>query len=276
MDGFLDKLVQRLSCDTVEHVHKVQLARLQYRGNRATVDLHVNENWRRRHVPVRCVVMNELVEPFQFASLRVECDDRIAVQIAAVDRAVGVACRAEHQTRGLVGREIRPDVATASILPRVAGPILVVRLARPRNGVKRPHELSGRRIPRADVTARLRRRQFAGPRAGDQKILVDRYRIRNGERVPPVFRNGWRRDAHVHIDFAALSESIGEFTGLDVEPHQIALVRREEETRAERIATFPVRETAAVNSPRRLVLPDDLAIFRLESRHGRLEVRVAF
>src|SRR5206468_2103230 len=135
----------------------------------------------------------------------------------------------------------------ASILPRVAGPILVVWLARPRNGVKRPHELSGRRIPRADVTARLRRRQFAGPCAGDQKILVDRHRIGNGEGVPPVFRNGWRSDADVHIDFAALAESIGDFTGLDVETHQVALVRRKEQTGADGIGALPMRETTTMN-----------------------------
>jgi hypothetical protein len=81
-------------------------------------------------------VVHKLVEPLQFAGLRVQCDQRIAVQIAALDGAVGIAGRAEDETGRFVGGEIRPDVAAAAILPRIAGPILMMRLAWPRESFR--------------------------------------------------------------------------------------------------------------------------------------------
>ena len=66
--------------------------------------LHVDQDRRRRHVPVRRIVVHELMEPLQFAGLRVKRDERIAVQIAARDGTVRIAGRAEHET----GRFHRP------------------------------------------------------------------------------------------------------------------------------------------------------------------------
>ena len=183
------ELVERFSRDAVEHIHEVKFPGLKHGRNRTTVDLHVHQDRRRRHVPVRRVVVHELMEPLQFAGLRVQCDQRIAVQIAALDGTVGIAGGAKDETGRLIRGEIRPDVAAAAVLECVAGPVFMVRLARPRNGMEGPDEFSRRRIPGSDVAARLRWWQFARPGARDEQILVNRHRIRNGERVAPVLRH---------------------------------------------------------------------------------------
>src|SRR5207249_681550 len=105
VDRLLDDLVQRFSCDAIEHVDEVELAGLQNGGNGTTVDLHVDQDRRRWHVPVGRVVMHQLVKPLQPAGLRIERDQRIAVQIAALDRTI----RSEERR---VGKESRARWAT--------------------------------------------------------------------------------------------------------------------------------------------------------------------
>ena len=58
------ELVERFSRDAVEHIHEVKFPGLKHGRNRSTVDLHVHQDRRRGHVPVRRIVVHELMEPF--------------------------------------------------------------------------------------------------------------------------------------------------------------------------------------------------------------------
>ena len=147
VDRLLGDLVQRFTCDAFEHVDEVELAGLQNGGNGTTVDLHVDQDRRRWHVPVGRVVMHQLVKPLQPAGLRIERDQRIAVQIAALDRTIRISGCAKYESRCFVRREVRPHVAAAAIFPTVTRPVFVMRLAGPRNRVERPDKLPGRCVP---------------------------------------------------------------------------------------------------------------------------------
>ena len=133
VDGPFFDPVDRLAGDAVEDVHEVHLARLKHGRNRRGRSAATSTRSGGVGMSVvPHVVMHELVVPLQLAGVAVEREDRVAVEVHAGHGAIRVARR--RQTRcpvDLVGGQVRPDVAAASILPGVAGPVLVVRLTGP-------------------------------------------------------------------------------------------------------------------------------------------------
>ena len=111
----------------IEHEQEAVLRDLRERFDRPAVDRDVDQDRRGRQVVVEQIVMHGLEVPDALAGLRIQRDDRAAVQVVAeAMAAVHVVrdARRRHvdETELLVGAERRPDVAGAAVAPRFVLP----------------------------------------------------------------------------------------------------------------------------------------------------------
>ena len=243
----------RLAGDAIEDEHQRHLRHHRDRGHRLAVALDVDQRRRRRHVVVPDVVMHQLLVPFQLAGRRVERDDGVAVQVRALAIAAVVVGRRRTDRRvddaalGVDGEE-RPDVGAGSVLPAVAFPRLDARLAGARDGVERPQQLAGLRVPAADVAVETgARRLLAVVAAGDDDVLVDRRRRGEAEAAVDV-----AADARLEIDRArvAVAEPGGRLAALGVDREQTIAGAAEQARRRVAIAR-PVGDAAPADRGRR-------------------------
>ena len=197
----------RLAGDAIEDEEQRHLRHHRDSGNRAAVPFDVDQRGRGGQIEIPEIMMDELLEPFQLARVRIERDDRIAVQIRALAIATVVIrrrCadrRVDDAPLRVDGKE-RPDVRAGAILPALALPRLHARFARARHGVERPEQLAAPRIPPADVAVQPgARRLLAVVAARDHDALVDNRRRNETEAAVDVAAN-----ARLEIDVAAVTE----------------------------------------------------------------------
>ena len=193
----------RLAGDAIEDEEQRHLRHHRDSGNRAAVPFDVDQRGRGGQIEIPEIMM----QPFQLARVRIERDDRIAVEILAV--AVGAVVirrrrtdRRVHDAALDVDGEERPHVRAGAILPALALPRLHAWFARARHGVERPEQLAAPRIPPADVAVQPgARRLLAVVAARDHDALVDNRRRNETEAAVDVAAN-----ARLEIDVAAVTE----------------------------------------------------------------------
>ena len=126
--------VDRLAGDAIHQEHQAPLAHDADGGNRPAVLPHVEQDRRVRDVGVPDVVVHDLEVPQVLAGVRVGRDDAgaeeiVAGPIAAVAIADGRAERHVDDAARGVDRHQAPDVDARAVLPAVARPRVVERLA---------------------------------------------------------------------------------------------------------------------------------------------------
>src|SRR5262249_2535080 len=133
---------KKLSCCTIQHIKKAVSVRPEHDFPRRSLPRHVSEYRNLHRVVVRFVVRRNWEMPFQLAGIRIECDNRIAVQIVAA-AVVTVVIRtwvADAPIREVCLRVIGasdPNRCSA-MLPGVFVPSFVSRLAWSRNRIEAP------------------------------------------------------------------------------------------------------------------------------------------
>src|SRR5207244_12396568 len=80
---------KRFSRDAVKDIDVAHFAGLQYGRNDATILVHVDEHGRRRQVEIPDVVMDQLMEPFQFSGIRIKRKKSVGIQVLA---SYGMVC----------------------------------------------------------------------------------------------------------------------------------------------------------------------------------------
>src|SRR4029077_5768592 len=170
-----------------------------------------------RGIAVPDVVPHGLEEPGPLPGGRVERDQGVRVQVVtgtvgAVEvRGGGSRGRVEDPARFVQGHS-RPVVGAAAVLPGVAGPRLVARLARMRDGVEGPAPLARADVEGADV-ARRGGQSLAYSSAHDEQVLVDD--AGRGE-ADGLFR-GWPSQVLRQVDAATAAEALDGTPGARVE-----------------------------------------------------------
>ena len=115
--------------------------------------------------------------PHALTRLGLEGDQAIGIQIIANPvGAVEIECRRargdEHQSPLFIHTHPRPAVGGAAVFPGVLRPGLIARLARVRQGVKRPPNFAAAGVVSTDVTRR-RWQVLAHKAAQNQQVLVN-------------------------------------------------------------------------------------------------------
>ena len=136
---------QEFSASTVEHIEHTVAVRPQHGLARATFEVDVGEHRDLRGVPIELVMRGELVVPFQLAGVSVESDDGAGIKViafagVAIPVGASVTCAPICKVGiGIVGAS-DPNGGSA-VLPGIASPSFVARLARTGHGIESPGAL---------------------------------------------------------------------------------------------------------------------------------------
>src|SRR5579864_2228762 len=154
--------------------------------------------------------MRSLEIPFHLAGRGVQRHEGRAVQILSLAVATikvgGWLADAEKDHAALdVDRHRPPNVDTRAILPTVALPRLVARLARPGDGMKRPNQLPGTDAPGANIAHRAKTGRFLHAATRDHQVLI--YYGRRRDAITAV--GEVVRDTFAHVDHTFVAESRG-------------------------------------------------------------------
>ncbi len=141
---------------TIEQPHVSRLGRLRERVDGLSMTYHGDERRRRRKVHVPEVVPHALEMPDTLSRTRVEREDRVrkkivAEPIGAIEIEGRGARASEDHAELVIHGQSGPDVGATRNLPRIGRPGRVAELARMRNGMKAPAQLTGLQIVRANV-----------------------------------------------------------------------------------------------------------------------------
>ena len=170
------------------------LPRVHQHLARTSLIRDVREHGRRGAVVVPQIVMDLLEVPLVGAGLQVERDDRhgeqiVAAALCAVVVRTGVASRDVNHPEVGIDRRMRPN-RRAAVLPGIAFPRVVAKLARTRNRPELPDFLAGLRVVGAELPADAR---LAAANADvHEAVVIDRRRVR----VAPRRRESSSRRPH--------------------------------------------------------------------------------
>ncbi len=234
----------RLAGDAVEDEDEPHLGELHDGGNGPPAARDVHQDRLRRQVVVPDVVVDQLPMPAQVAGRRVECDQRVGVEvgpgpIAAVEVVRRGTERQEHQASRLVDAHRRPDVDAGAPLPGILGPRVVAWLSRPRHGVEQPPLLSRPHIKRAHVSGRATRHALRRHGADDDQVAVNRRR-----RGHAVLLALARVDARAQIEDSACTERPTQPPRRRVNRHESTVTRPREDRGLGAVGALPQRHTA--------------------------------
>ena len=150
---------------------------------RAPAEIGVQQDRDLGGIDVVDVVWRELEVPFQRAGVDVHGDQRVGVEVVA---GPNVADEVGARIAGAPVRQIGVGIVCAchpggraAVLPAVAAPCLVARLARPRHGPEAPGPLAARGVVRVEKTTNA----VLGAGDADDHLVLDRQRG-GRQRVP--------------------------------------------------------------------------------------------
>ena len=197
---------QRFAREPVEEIQISLLRGLSQGFDALAVARNCEECGRRRKIPIPDIVMHSLKMPDALACIRVECKQRVCVEIvaesvAAIEIHYGRARGHIHNAMLRIEGHAGPVVCCACCFPRVGRPGFVTGFAGQRNGVEDPAQFASSQVEGLNV-ARGRGMCFWFAAADDDQILVDdaRCRERDGERA-------WvARKAFAKVDVAIVAE----------------------------------------------------------------------
>ena len=152
--------VNRLPRGPVENVHQAILSRERQRRDALALHRQIQQDGRRRQVPVPQFVMNGLEMPAPFPGFYVHRHQRIAEQVVARPRTAVIVGRrtAEREIERagfrVSGRVPDPHVGPRQAFPSAIQPRFMAELSRMRYGVECPFERAGTSIISAHVAIR--------------------------------------------------------------------------------------------------------------------------
>ncbi len=180
--------------------------------------------------------MHRLEVPEVLAGVHVHGNDRVAIQVGAGPIATPVIAgrAAEHRVENLallVEREVpAPVIDALPVLPAFVEPALrMVRIARLRHGGEVPQLRSRAHVERFRIAGRRPLRHLAVVRTDDDDVLEDERHTAPGD---------------AHVDGAAGSERLVEFTARGLERHETS-ADGHQDARRDRSVARPVGHAAA-------------------------------
>src|SRR6266446_980196 len=178
---------KRFSVGAIKQINESLLCGLGYRIDLFPVALHGEKRRRRREIPVPDVVVDPLKMPDALARLRIQGNQAICEKIVTdAIGAIEIKCR---RARGYIDnsalrieRHSGPIVRSAAGLPRIAGPGVIAKFTRVRDGVKRPAQLAGPNVVGANITRRGGK-SLRVSSANDHQFLVNDARAAQNDRL---------------------------------------------------------------------------------------------